>query len=304
MAWMPAGWSGKRTWPTPCRLILSVGRLVEKKGFPFLLQAAAILHGRGVPFEAIVVGDGPMRDELERLAGGLGLRDKVVFAGHLTQEQLGHVYRRADVFCLASIVAKDGDRDGLPNVILEAMGYGVPVVASNLSAIPEVVVAEETGLLVAPGSPQELAAQLERMLGDPSLRARLAENARRLVETEFDLRKNTVRLGSLFAQMLICETGRAMPRRGRRSRRRTRRAHVPPPWRPYERLPAARRMAADGRVRTMPHRGSLVLLCSVLWGHFRTGLGGGGEVVRRLRTRGRCSSSSPTRRSWRWARRP
>ena len=183
----------------PVPLIVSVGRLVEKKGFPFLLQAAAVLHGRGVQFELIIVGDGPMRDELERMASGVGLREKVVFAGHLTQEQIAHVYRRADAFCLASIVAKDGDRDGLPNVILEAMAYGVPVVASNLSAIPEAVIHEETGLLASPGSANELATQLERVLSDRDLRSRLISNARQKVEEEFDLRKNTVRLGALFA---------------------------------------------------------------------------------------------------------
>lgn len=186
----------------PLPLIVSVGRLVEKKGFPFLLQAAAVLHGQGVQFELIIVGDGPMRDELERMASGLGLREKVVFAGHLTQEQIAHVYRRADAFCLASIVGKDGDRDGLPNVILEAMAYGVPVVASNLSAIPEAVVHEETGLLAPPGSANEFAAQLERVLSDRDLRTRLIANARRKVENEFDLHKNTVRLGALFADVL------------------------------------------------------------------------------------------------------
>lgn len=188
--------------PYPVPMIASVGRLVEKKGFPFLLQAAAILNGRGIPFELVIVGEGPMRDELERLTGGLGLRDKVVFAGYLSQEQLAHVYRRAEVFCLGSIVARDGDRDGLPNVILEAMAFGVPVVGSNLSAIPEAVEDEQTGLLAAPGSPQELAMQLERVLSDDALRAHLTANARRLVEEEFDLMRNTLRLARLFAQML------------------------------------------------------------------------------------------------------
>lgn len=186
----------------PLPLIVSVGRLVEKKGFPFLFQAAAILHGQGVQFELVIVGDGPMRNELERLASGLGLRDKVVFAGHLTQEQLSHVYRRADGFCLASIVGEDGDRDGLPNVILEAMAYGVPVVASNLSAIPEAVIDGETGLLAPPGSATELALQLERVLSDTDLRSRLIHNGRRKIEESFDLHKNTVRLGALFAEAL------------------------------------------------------------------------------------------------------
>ncbi|MEI6501678.1 MAG: glycosyltransferase, partial [Armatimonadota bacterium] len=133
---------------------------------------------------------------------GLGLRDKVVFAGHLTQEQLSHVYRRADGFCLASIVGEDGDRDGLPNVILEAMAYGVPVVATNLSAIPEAVIDGETGLLAPPGSANELALQLERVLSDPELRQDLIRNGRRKIEDDFDLRKNTVRLGALFAEAL------------------------------------------------------------------------------------------------------
>jgi glycosyltransferase involved in cell wall biosynthesis len=143
-----------------------------------------------------------MRNELERLAGGLGLRDKIVFAGHLTQEQLAHVYRRADGFCLASIVAEDGDRDGLPNVLLEAMAYGVPVVATNLSAIPEAVVDEETGLLAPPGAANELATRIGRILSDADLRGLLIHNARRKVEEDFDLQKNTVRLGALFAEAL------------------------------------------------------------------------------------------------------
>jgi glycosyltransferase involved in cell wall biosynthesis len=186
----------------PLPLILSVGRLVEKKGFPFLLQAAAILSGQGMQFELIIVGDGPLRDELERLVGGLGLRDKVIFAGALTQEELGHVFRRADALALASIIGQDGDRDGLPNVILEAMAYGVPVVASNITAIPEAVIPEETGLLAAPGSPQELAAQLERALGDDELRQRLIVNAQRKVAAEFDQQKNVVVLARLFADSL------------------------------------------------------------------------------------------------------
>jgi glycosyltransferase involved in cell wall biosynthesis len=186
----------------PVPLILSVGRLVEKKGFRFLLQAAAVLAGKGAQFELIIVGDGVEREELERMAGGLGLRDKVTFTGWLTQEELVHVYRRADAFCLASVVAKDGDRDGLPNVILEAMTYGIPVVASSLSAIPEAIIDEETGLLAAPGAPQELAAQLDRVLHDPVLRAHLASRALAKVHTDFDLHANTVRLGSLLAGAL------------------------------------------------------------------------------------------------------
>lgn len=186
----------------PVPLILAVGRLVEKKGFPFLLQAAAILAGRGLHFELIIVGDGPQRDELERLAGGLGLRQRTVFAGPLRQDELAHVYRRADVLCVPSVVAADGDRDGLPNVILEAMAFGVPVVASSLPGIAEAVITEETGLLVAPGSPNELADAIERAIGDAELRQRLVRHAREKLAQEFDLWQNTAALAALFAQCL------------------------------------------------------------------------------------------------------
>lgn len=186
----------------PVPLLLAVGRLVEKKGFPFLLQAAAVLAGHGMHFELVIAGEGPQRDELERLTGGLGLRDKVIFAGALSQEDLAHVYRRAEVLCVPSVVAPDGDRDGLPNVILEAMAYGVPVVASNLPAIAEAVRHEETGLLVSPGTPTELADAIERMVTDTALRQHVIGQARALVQDEFDLLKNTVRLGALFAGLL------------------------------------------------------------------------------------------------------
>lgn len=186
----------------PQAIILAVGRLVEKKGLPFLLQAGAMLAGRGMHFELIIAGDGPEREELQRLAGGLGLRDRVIFSGLLSQEELAHVYRRAEVLCVPSIVTADGDRDGLPNVILEAMAYGVPVVASNLPGISEAVVHGETGLLVAPGSPADLAAALERVLTDPALHEDLAGRAKRRVQEDFDLLKNTVRLGALLAGVL------------------------------------------------------------------------------------------------------
>jgi glycosyltransferase involved in cell wall biosynthesis len=186
----------------PLPLVMSVGRLIEKKGFRFLLQAAAMVASRGEHFELVIVGDGPERDELQRMASGLGLRDKVIFTGILSQAELAEVYQRATVFCLASVVASDGDRDGLPNVVLEAMGYGVPVVASNLGAIPEAVHPEETGLLAAPGSAGELAEQIERALQDEGLRQRLARQGRRLVAAEFDLYPNAAQLGALFARAL------------------------------------------------------------------------------------------------------
>lgn len=178
--------------------ILSVGRLVEKKGFPFLLRAAAILRRRGVDFVLRIVGAGPDAEDLRRLAAGLALGDAVRFDGPMPHEQLLPIFRRAAVFALASVVASDGDRDGLPNVLLEALALGVPVVSTRVSAIPELIEHEETGLLAKPGDADDLADQLERMLFDEELRARVIEQGRTRVVTRFDVRENVALLADRF----------------------------------------------------------------------------------------------------------
>ncbi len=182
--------------------ILSVGRLVEKKGFPILLRAAAMLRRRGIDFQLRIVGDGPDEGDLRRLTAGLALEESVRFEGAVPHEKLIPIFRRAEVFVLASIVAADGDRDGLPNVLLEAMALGIPVVSTRISAIPELVRHQETGLLARPGDPEHLADQMERMLFDEQLRARVTEEARRVVVTHFDLRENVVKLADLFSEAM------------------------------------------------------------------------------------------------------
>jgi len=179
--------------------VLSVGRLIEKKGFPFLLRAAALLRRRGIDFRLRIVGSGPDEADLRRLATGLALAECVQFDGALPHEQLIATFRRADVFVLASVVASDGDRDGLPNVLLEALALGVPVVSTRVSAIPELIEHEETGLLAPPGDPEALADQMERMLFDEELRAKVIEQGRQAVVTRFDLRENVAKLADLFS---------------------------------------------------------------------------------------------------------
>lgn len=183
-------------------LIVSVGRMVEKKGFPILLRAAAMLAAEGVEFELALIGDGPQRDELERLANGLGLSHKVYFPGYLPFEEVLGTYRYADVFALTPIVAHDGDRDGLPNAIVEAMACGVPVVATNVGGVPELVEHEVTGLLAQPGNVQEIAQHLERALIDQPLREKIAANAWQRVIRDHDADKNAFVLGSVFAELL------------------------------------------------------------------------------------------------------
>jgi len=183
-------------------LIVSVGRLVEKKGFPILLRAAAMLAAEGIDFELAIVGEGPQREELEQLINGLALAKRVHLPGYLPEQELMAVYRRADVFALTPIVAADGDRDGLPNAIIEAMAAGIPVVASDVGAVGELVIHEETGLLAQPGDVAEIARYLERALIDQPLREHIAASALRRVERDYDVNRNSRELGALFAEIL------------------------------------------------------------------------------------------------------
>jgi glycosyltransferase involved in cell wall biosynthesis len=176
--------------------------MVEKKGFPILMRAAAMLAAEGIEFELAIIGDGPQRDELERLANGLGLANKVYFPGFLPIEEVIGTYRYADVFALTPIVAHDGDRDGLPNAIIEAMACGVPVVSTNVGGVPELVVHEQTGLLAQPGNVQEIAQYLERALIDQPLRQKITANAWRRVARDHDADRNAHALGSVFAELL------------------------------------------------------------------------------------------------------
>jgi glycosyltransferase involved in cell wall biosynthesis len=159
--------------PVPGR-ILSIGRLVPKKGFDVLLAALAILHARGVRFECRIVGSGPERDDLDALALELGVDGLVSFGGARPQDRLLEEYASAEIFALAPVVTANGDRDGLPNVLLEAMAAGVPVVSSFISGIPEVVNDDVSGILVPAGDAAALAGALERLLTDEGERKRFA----------------------------------------------------------------------------------------------------------------------------------
>lgn len=174
-------------------LILAVGRLVPKKGFETLLYACRRLRER-LPFRCRIVGDGPLRPRLVRIICKLGLRDEVSLPGAVPHREMPATYRQADVLAAPSIVAPDGDRDGLPNVVTEAMAGGVPVVGSRLSGIPEAVEDERTGLLTIPGESARLADALHRMLTDNALRRRCIDNARRRMEQEFDVQQNSRRV--------------------------------------------------------------------------------------------------------------
>ena len=179
-------------------VILSVARLVEKKGLSGLILAADILRRRRCPFRVDIVGDGPLRPALEDQVVQLGLQGWVRLLGALPHERVHDAYRKASVFVLPCVVAEDGDRDGIPNVLLEAMASGVPVVSTPVSGIPELIESERDGLLVTPNSPAKLADALERLLTEPDLRERLAYEARAKIEACFSIERSSLRLLALF----------------------------------------------------------------------------------------------------------
>ncbi len=192
-------------------LILSVGRLVPKKGHDDLITALALLRARGFAFRCRLVGAGPLQEELQALIARHGLADAVTLEGPMTHARLIALYRQADLFALAPRIAEDGDRDGIPNVIAEAMAIGVPVVSTDISGIPELVRTGKTGLVVPPRDPQALADALARLLADPAFAATLASQARDLLEREFDLWTTTRRLHALMESDACCDGAHAGP---------------------------------------------------------------------------------------------
>jgi glycosyltransferase involved in cell wall biosynthesis len=184
-------------------LILAVGRLVEKKGFDQLIDACAQLSQEGVRFTCHIVGEhGSARDGLREQIDRLGLADRVHLLGAVTQDQLRQIYRSARVFALPCQIMDDGDRDGFPNVLGEAMAMGVPVVSTAISGIPEMIDDGVHGLLVAPRKPRALAAALRRVLTDAELHARLARAGRERICERFDSRRTTLALRDLFVAQL------------------------------------------------------------------------------------------------------
>ena len=166
--------------------ILAAGRLVEKKGYPVLLDAIALLAKRGQAVTCRIVGEGPLRAELEARARALGIEGAITFDGALSHEQVAAAYRDADAFVQCSVVLPDGDRDGVPNVVLEAMASGLPVVASDVAGIPEAVVDGVTGFLVPPSDPAAVADRIGRLVEDPALTRRLGAAGRARVLDRFD----------------------------------------------------------------------------------------------------------------------
>jgi glycosyltransferase involved in cell wall biosynthesis len=177
--------------------ILSVCRLVEKKGVDVLLEALARLPQR-LDWRFVHVGGGPLAERLKRRARALGIADRVTWRGALTQERVLEEYRAADIFALASRIARDGDRDGLPNVLAEAQSQGLPCVATRVAAIQELLRDGASAHLVEEGDCAALAAALEALITQPARRRALGAAGEARVRAEFALETNLDRLAARF----------------------------------------------------------------------------------------------------------
>jgi glycosyltransferase involved in cell wall biosynthesis len=190
---------GKRTIPQ----ILFVGRLVERKGVDYLIRAFAEVR-KEIPAFLTIVGDGKEREKLENLAKELGIRESIRFTGFVSSPDLERYYETCDLFILPAIFDRNGDTEMLGVVLLEAMSYKKPVIASNVGGIPDIVKNYQTGVLVPEKSIEELRKAIIELLGNENLRKELGESGYRFIKEKFSWERITTQLKNLY-QTLINE---------------------------------------------------------------------------------------------------
>ena len=176
----------------------SLGRLVPKKGFQTLLEACAIMREESIDFALEIAGDGPLMDELQSQISRMKLQDHVTLMGSMPHNQVSSWMRSLDIFALACCEDENGDVDGIPVVLMEAMAVGLPVVTTEVSGLPELVVNGKTGLSGQPFDAKTIACRLNELVRDQSLRKRLAEKAAAHVDSEFTIQANVDKLGELI----------------------------------------------------------------------------------------------------------
>jgi glycosyltransferase involved in cell wall biosynthesis len=181
--------------------IVAVGRLVEKKGFDVLVDACALLHARGRHFTCDIVGSGNCEPALREQIASSGLQAQVQLLGPLPQREVAATVQQAAVFAAPCVIGADGNRDGLPTVLLEAMALGTPCITTDVTGIPEIIEDGVTGLLVGQRDAHALADAIERLLDDNDLQCHLSKMARQRIEHDFDITINSAALRALFEEV-------------------------------------------------------------------------------------------------------
>ena len=187
---------------TPPFRLLAAGRFVPIKGFDLLIRACAVLDRSGLDFHLTLAGDGSWMLRLKYLVSRLNLGGRVSFPGFISHDRMRRYFEEADIFVMPSVVHSTGNRDGLPTVILEAFLHRVPVISTEVSGIPEIIVDGVTGLLVPPRDIHALAGAIRRMTRDRSLAIQMAEQGRKRVQAQFDPLKNHREILEMYAEVI------------------------------------------------------------------------------------------------------
>jgi len=183
--------------------ILTIARLVEKKGIEYLIEACNLLKLSGYNFRCQIIGDGVLKDELKKMIGILQLCDVVELIGAVSHDKIPELLTTADLFVLPCIIAVNGDRDGIPVSLMEAMALGVPVISTKLTGIPELIEHNQSGLLVPPKNSKQLAETIAFLIDNPERRKKFSQNARERILKDFNLQKNVSKLKSIFESVLV-----------------------------------------------------------------------------------------------------
>lgn len=179
-------------------VLLAIGRLVEKKGFSDLISACSMLSKNEVEYECQIVGEGDLKEQLIEQINSNNLQSKIKLIGPLPQNKIKRLIQNASIFVAPCIVGKDGNRDGLPTVLLESMALGTPCISTNVTGIPEVIENKKTGLIVPQNRADLLASAIIKFLEDKDLRVQVSLRARKLIEKNFDIVKNTITVRDIF----------------------------------------------------------------------------------------------------------
>lgn len=188
--------------PRPPYVLLTIARLTAKKGIPTILRALALLRDRNIAFHYTLIGDGEDREPIIRQIFDLGLQDCCRWKGTLAHEQIIREFQRADLFALGCEIGPDGDRDGIPNVLVESLAMGVPAVSTSVSALPEIIHHGGSGLLSSPGDAGAMADNMLRLLTDETLRRNVIRRGRELVRSSFDNRRLSGELADIYRRVL------------------------------------------------------------------------------------------------------